>query len=168
MTPASSSGPAAARPDAAAAPVGLPPTGQRSVRLERVAAGRYAVTNPRGGTVTLGRGQDSDYTPVELLLAAIAGCTSVDVDEVTARRSEPESFVVDCAAVKVSDELGNHLSGVDVTFRITFPDDESGAAAAGLVERVVRLSHEKLCTVSRSLMLPTPVRSHVGDTTIGS
>ena len=51
----------------------LPSLGLRSVRLERVAAGRYAVTNPRGGTVMLGRGQDSDYTPVELLLAAIAG-----------------------------------------------------------------------------------------------
>ncbi len=166
MTPIDSGAPDAARP-AAEAPGGLPPTGQRSVRLERVAAGRYTVINPRGGTVTLGRGQDSDYTPVELLLAALAGCTSVDVDEVTTRRSEPESFVVDCAAVKVSDELGNHLSGVDVTFRISFPDDESGAAAAGLVQRVVRLSHEKLCTVSRSLMLSTPVRSHVGDTTIG-
>lgn len=143
------------------------PSGLRSVRLERLAPGRYAVTNPRGGTVVLGRGEDADYTPVELLLAAVAGCTSVDVDEVTSRRSEPASFVVDCAGSKVSDGLGNHLGGVDITFRIAFPDDESGAAAAGLVERVVRLSHEKLCTVSRSLMLPTPVRSHVGDTTIG-
>ena len=110
-----------------------PSLGLRSVRLERVAAGRYAVTNPRGGTVMLGRGQDSDYTPVELLLAAIAGCTSVDVDEVTTRRSEPESFVVDCSGVKVSDNLGNLLSEVEVTFRISFPDTESGAAAAALV-----------------------------------
>ncbi|HRW19003.1 MAG TPA: OsmC family protein [Dermatophilaceae bacterium] len=143
------------------------PSGHRSVTLTRLAAGRYAVTNPRGGTVTLGRGEDADYTPVELLLAAIAGCTSVDVDEVTTRRSEPKSFVVDCEGVKVSDDLGNHLAGVDITFRLVFPDDEAGQQAAGLVERVVRLSHEKLCTVSRSIMLPTPVRSHVGDLTIG-
>ena len=140
-----------------------PSLGLRSVRLERVAAGRYAVTNPRGGTVTLGRGQDSDYTPVELLLAAIAGCTSVDVDEVTTRRSEPESFVVDCSGVKVSDNLGNHLSEVEVTFRISFPDTESGAAAAALVPRLVSLSPEKLCTVSRTVMLPTPVRTVIAD-----
>jgi len=31
---------------------------------------------------------------------------------------------------------------------------------------VVRLSHEKLCTVSRTVMLPTPVCSVVGDTVI--
>ncbi len=140
-----------------------PSLGLRSVRLERVGAGRYAVTNPRGGTVTLGRGQDADYTPVELLLAAIAGCTSVDVDEVTTRRSEPESFVVECSGTKVSDDLGNHLSEVELTFRIAFPDNEPGAAAAALVPRLVSLSHEKLCTVSRTVMLPTPVRTVIAD-----
>ncbi len=139
------------------------PLGRRAVRLERVAAGRYAVTNPRGGVVTLGRGADADYTPVELLLAAIAGCTAVDVDEVTSRRAEPESFLVDCEGIKVSDELGNHLSGVEVTFRLVFPDDEGGRAATALVPRLVRLSHEKLCTVSRTVMLPTPVRSVIAD-----
>ncbi len=143
-----------------------PASGHRVVRLERTAAGRYAVTNVRGGTVTLGRGTDADFTPVELLLAAMAGCTAVDVDEVTSRRSEPESFVVDCAGVKVDDEQGAHLGSVDITFRLVFPDDPAGRQAAGLVERVVRLSHEKLCTVSRTVMLPTPVRSHVGDVTI--
>ncbi len=140
-----------------------PSPGLRSVRLERTSAGRYAVTNSRGGTVVLGRGQDADFTPVELLLAAIAGCTSVDVDEVTTRRSEPESFVVDCSGVKVSDDLGNHLSEVEITFRIAFPDDEPGRTAAALVPRVVALSHEKLCTVSRTVMLPTSVRSVIAD-----
>lgn len=142
------------------------PSGRRSVRLERTAPGRYAVHNVRGGTVTLGRGDDTAYTPVELLLAAIAGCTSVDVDEVTTRRTEPESFVVDVVADKTSDALGNHLAGVEITFRLAFPDTDAGQAAAAMVERVVRLSHEKLCTVSRTVMLPTPVRSVVGDTVI--
>lgn len=149
-----------------ALPTEAPPAGLRSVRLERTSPGRYAVTNVRGGTLTLGRGDDDAFTPVEALLAAIAGCTSVDVDEVTTRRSEPESFVVDCQGVKVSDDQGSHLSGVDITFRLDFPDTESGRAAAAMVERVVRLSHEELCTVSRTVMLPTPVRSIVGDTVI--
>jgi uncharacterized OsmC-like protein len=142
-------------------------SGHRSVRLQRLSAGRYAVSNPRGGTVVLGRGADADYTPVELLLAAMAGCTAVDVDEVTTRRSEPERFVVDCSATKVSDEQGNHLADVEITFRISFPDNESGAGAAALVPRLVRLSHAKLCTVSRTVMVPTPVRSIIGDEVIG-
>ncbi|MEI2731084.1 MAG: OsmC family protein [Dermatophilaceae bacterium] len=140
--------------------------GHRQVSLERLAQGRYAVTNVRGGTVVLGRGADSDYTPVELLLAAIAGCTAVDVDEVISRRGEPDSFVVDCSATKVSDELGNHLADVTVTFRIAFADGPEGEAASQVVPRVVRLSHEKLCTVSRTVMLATPVRSVVGDTVV--
>ena len=144
----------------------LPPTGHRQVTLERLAPGRYAVTNPRGGTVRIGRGADSDYTSVELLLAAIAGCSAVDVDEVTSRRSEPLRFVVETSATKVSDELGNHLTDVVLRFSIGFPDDEAGAQAASLVERVVRLSHDKLCTVSRTVMLPTPVTAIVGDTEI--
>ena len=59
--------------------------------------------------------------------------------------------------------LGNHLSEVEVPFRISFPDTESGAAAAALVPRLVSLSHEKLCTVSRTVMLPTPVRTVIAD-----
>lgn len=124
------------------------------------------MTNVRGGTIVLGRGADADYTPVELLLAAIAGCTAVDVDEVTSRRGEPDTFLVDCSATKVSDESGNHLADVTVTFRIEFPDGPEGSTAQRLVPRVVRLSHEKLCTVSRTVMLPTPVRSLVGDTVV--
>lgn len=144
----------------------LPPTGHRQVTLERLAPGRYAVTNPRGGTLRIGRGADSDYTSVELLLAALAGCTAVDVDEVTSRRSEPQRFVVEASATKVSDDLGNHLADVVVRFSLEFPDGEAGAQAAALVERVVRLSHDKLCTVSRTVLLPTPVRAVVGDAAI--
>lgn len=144
----------------------LPPTGHRQVSLQRLAPGRYAVTNPRGGTIRIGRGSDSDYTSVELLLAGLAGCTAVDVDEVTSRRSEPLRFVVQASATKVADDLGNHLDDVVVRFSLDFPADDAGQQAAALVERVVRLSHDKLCTVSRTVMLPTPVTAVVGDTAI--
>ncbi|MFI5065946.1 MAG: OsmC family protein, partial [Streptosporangiales bacterium] len=53
---------------------------QRAVTIERTAPGRYTAVNDRGGRVTLGRGDDTEFTPTELLLAAIGGCTSVDVD----------------------------------------------------------------------------------------
>jgi uncharacterized OsmC-like protein len=144
------------------------PTGHREVSLERLAPGRYAVTNPRGGTIRIGRGADADYTSVELLLAGLAGCTAVDVDEVTSRRSEPLRFVVQTSATKVSDDLGNHLDDVVVRFSVDFPADEAGQQAASLVERVVRLSHDKLCTVSRTVMLPTPVTAVVGDTPVAT
>src|SRR5262249_47406194 len=66
----------------------------RQVTLVRVGLGRYEVRNVRGGSITIGSGGDEDFTPVELLLAALGGCTAIDVDLITARRAEPESFQV--------------------------------------------------------------------------
>jgi len=85
-------------------PADLPPEkpSHRSISLGRREKGHYTVTNVRGGTIPVSSGANADFTPVELLLAGIAGCTSVDVDFLTARRAEPESFVVEVEAEKVS------------------------------------------------------------------
>ena len=60
---------------------------RRSVTVERASQGRFAVTNSRGGRIAFGTGGDTDFTPTELLLAAIAGCTAIDVDIITSRRA---------------------------------------------------------------------------------
>ena len=57
----------------------------RSVRIERTSVGKYVVHNVRGGSISLGTGQDASFTAVELLLAAIGGCTAADVDLITSR-----------------------------------------------------------------------------------
>ena len=44
----------------------------RQVGLERLGRGRYRVTNARGGEMVIGDGSSDDFTPVELLLAAVA------------------------------------------------------------------------------------------------
>ena len=38
---------------------------------------------------------------------------------------------------------------------------------AANTDRLVTLSHEKLCTVSRTVMLPTPVRTVIADAAVG-
>ena len=69
--------------------------GHRSISMERVEKGVFEVTNVRGGTMRIGGGDSADFTPVELLLTAIAGCSAVDVDFITVKRAEPEAFTVD-------------------------------------------------------------------------
>jgi len=69
-------------------------TTERSVTVERTQPGRFVVTNDRGGRITIGTGADADFTPTELLLAAIGGCTAIDVDILTSRRAEPDAFAV--------------------------------------------------------------------------
>ncbi len=75
-----------------------------AVRVERTGSGRYAAINARGGRIEFGTGDADEFAPVELLLAAIGGCTSIDVDVVTARRAEPEEFAVTVSAESVRDE----------------------------------------------------------------
>jgi putative redox protein len=46
-----------------------------TVTVERAAAGVFTVTNSRGGQITFGKASGADFTPSELLLAAIGGRT---------------------------------------------------------------------------------------------
>jgi putative redox protein len=133
----------------------------RNVAVERVASGRFAAVNSRGGRITFGTGGDADFTPTELLLAAIGGCTSIDVDTLTSRRAEPESFEVLVDAIKVRDEAGNRLTDIEVTFRITFPAGEQGDEARAILPDVVQKSHDKLCTVGRTVELGTPIGTRI-------
>jgi putative redox protein len=133
----------------------------RQVALERIANSRYTVTNKRGGQLTIGTGDGTDFTPVELLLAAIGGCTAVDVDILTSRRAEPDSFAVEVGAEKVREAGGNRLTDITVTFRVRFPGGEGGDKARALLPDVVQMSHDRLCTVSRTVELGTPVTPRI-------
>ena len=104
---------------------------------------------------------EDDFTAVELLLSAIAACSSIDVDYVTGRRAQPEAFDVDVDAEKVADEQGNHLDDIVMTFRVAFPDGDGGDAARRLLPDIVRKSHERLCTVSRTIMLGTEITTRI-------
>lgn len=133
---------------------------ERRVTLTRDSEGRYTVRNDRGGSITTSSGTD-ELSPVELLLAGIAGCTAVDVDTVTTRRAEPESFEIEVSADKVKDEQGNHLKDIEITFRVRFPDDEGGDKARAILPSLVRRSHEEFCTVSRTVMLGADVTATI-------
>jgi putative redox protein len=133
----------------------------RGVRLERIENSRYIATNDRGGQISIGKGEGTDFTPVDLLLAGIGGCTAIDVDILTSRRAEPEAFEVLVDAEKVRDAAGNHLTDIVVTFRIRFPEGEAGDKARALLPDAVGKSHERLCTVSRTVELGTPIACRI-------
>jgi len=131
------------------------------VRLERIENSRYTAINERGGKITVGTGAGTDFTPVELLLVSIGGCTGVDVDLLTSRRAEPDSFEIVVEADKVRDTAGNHLAGLQVTFRLRFPAGEQGDKAREILPDAVRKSHDRLCTVSRTVELGTPIATRI-------
>ena len=137
-------------------------TTKRSISVERVAAGRFAAVNQRGGKVLFGTGGSEEFTPVELLLAALGGCTAIDVDILTSRRAEPESFEIEVDADKVRDQGGNHLANVEITYRISFPSGADGDNARAILGDAVRQSHDRLCTVGRTVEMPTMITTHIG------
>jgi uncharacterized OsmC-like protein len=142
---------------------------KRSVDLTRISRGLYEATNPRGGRLVFGSGQGDDhFTPIELLLAAIAGCSAADVDFITSKRAEPTIFDARLSGDKVRDEFGNHLTNLALTFDIAFPDGEAGDKAREVLPRSVAQSHDRLCTVSRTVELGTPIAVHIAGSSTGS
>jgi putative redox protein len=133
----------------------------RSVRLERTENSRYVITNDRGGQISIGSGTGNDFTPVDLLLAAIGGCTAIDVDILTSRRAEPDAFELVVEGEKVRDGAGNHLTDLVVNFRVRFPEGEQGDKARALLPDAIKKSHDRLCTVSRTVELGTPVATRI-------
>ena len=134
---------------------------RRHVHLDRIDEGVYLARNDRGGELRFGSSAGDAFTPVELLLAAIAGCTAVDIDVVTGRRSPSEEFSADVDAEYVRDQTGNSLRDITLTFTVRFPEGEAGDAARAVLPKVLKTSHDRTCTVSRTLEAGTPVQVHL-------
>jgi putative redox protein len=132
----------------------------RSVTIERTALGQHVVRNARGATLRIGAGGTGDdtFTPVELLLAAIGGCTGLDVDYIVSKRAEPAAFTVTVTGDKIRDETGgNRMVNLHVTFDVRFPEGPDGDKARDALPRAAKMSHDRLCTVSRTVQSGSPI-----------
>jgi len=136
---------------------------ERSVELTRTGSSRYRATNVRGMTLEIGDGSDADFTPVELLLVALAACTAITVDPLVSRRAEPETFDVHTRADKIRDELGNHLVDIAMRFDVAFPEGEAGERARALLPDALQKAEDRLCTVSRTLALGAHAEVEIND-----
>ena len=126
-----------------------------SIEISRLRKARFLARNERGGELEFGEGDDEAFSPVELLL------TAIDVDYLTTKRVEPDRFVVSTEADKTRDEHGNRLEDIVVQFDVEFPKSEDGTAARDRLPGAVQRSHDRLCTVSRTVELGTPVATRI-------
>lgn len=126
----------------------------RSVEIARIGPARFKATNARGGETFFGTGgEDPDFTPVELLLAAIAGCSALDVEALTHKRTSSTTFEVHAEGRKVRDEHGNHLTGLRLSFDVAFPEGPEGDPARARLQSAIEMSRDRLCSVSRTVQL---------------
>jgi putative redox protein len=134
----------------------------RSVDITRTGLGVYEAVNRHGVKLVYSHDGEKTFTPVELLLTAIAGCSGIDVDFITSKRAEPASFALRITGQKVRDEAGrNHVADISLTFDVRFPEGEQGDAARGVLARSVVQSHDRLCSVSRTVEMGTPVKVQI-------
>ena len=131
----------------------------RQVWLERTELGGYVIRNERGGELGVGTNEGSRFTPVELLLGAIAACGAIDLDLITSKRAAPTAFTAVAEGHKIRDELGNRLVDLQVTYDVRFPDGSDGDAARSVVPRTLDQIESRLCTVSRTIAVGTPVKT---------
>ena len=136
----------------------------RRVDVERVGPSRFELVNSRGTRISIGTSDGDDFTPVELLLGAIGGCSAIDVDILTTRRSEPTSFTATVTGRKIRNDDGNQLDDIELTFRVAFPPGDAGDAARDVLPKAVQRSHDQLCTVSRTVELGAEVAVVVEET----
>src|SRR4051794_31596523 len=137
-----------------------PPVAQntrRRIDLTKIGEGRYKATNARGGVLPVGSGGDPDFTPVELLLAALAGCSAIDVDLITGKRAAATTLDVVAEGDKVRDDGGNHLVNLRISFEVRFPEGGAGDRAREALPRSIAQSRDRLCTVGRTVQLGASV-----------
>ena len=135
----------------------------RSVELARDGDLHYVATNRRGGTLAIGSGEDDDFTPVELLLAALAACGAIDLESVTGKRAPFSAFAARAEGHKIRDEQGSRMVDLAVTFDVDFPEGDAGDRARAVLERTVGQVQDRLCTVGRTVSVGDPVRYRTGE-----
>jgi len=91
-------------------------------------------------------GHNSGFRPMELLLAAVGGCSSIDVILILKKqKQEIESFEVNVEAGKEKIEEYSLFRDIMLHFKIKGKVDKDKA------ERAIKLSLEKYCSVSKTL-----------------
>jgi putative redox protein len=126
------------------------------VTVERTDDG-FVARNARGTEIPFGTGDQ--FSPVELLLAALGGCNIVTVEPLTAKRGHR---LVRLAATVTAEKIKpNQLGTVTVTYHVELPPDD--AAAARIFHDVAERVHVRACTVSTALTTQTPVELRFPD-----
>ena len=111
--------------------------------------------NLTGGTVQMGKIDDrSGISPMELLLAGLAGCTGMDIASILSKQRQP---FVDLK-VKVRGKRASDYPMVFTELEVTYLLWGEGLDLKA-VERAIQLSEEKFCSVGLMLGKAAPIRS---------
>jgi putative redox protein len=100
-----------------------------------------------GHSVTMDAGADhaGGPSPMEAVLVALCGCTSVDVVSILRKKREPLTGLTVSATAEQASEAPRVFTRITLTYRI------EGAVSRKAAEDAVSLSKDKYCSVSKML-----------------
>ncbi len=121
---------------------------QVSVKLERTEKMKFTVELPDGRRIELNSAEEmgQSFTPMELFLVALAGCTAMDVQWIMDRqRQKVDRLEIKARGIR-SDEDPRYYETIHLEYTVAGPSIRKDA-----VERAIRLSQEKYCSVRAML-----------------
>lgn len=106
---------------------------------------RYSGGPPGGPTLLLDGDKGAAPSPVDAILVALGSCSAIDVVDILAKRRTPASSLVVRLDFSRAAEPPRRLTAVHLTFTVGTESDRQH------VERAVKLSIDKYCSVASSL-----------------
>jgi len=117
----------------------------KSARARQEAGTRFVITTGSGHTVAIDDADgDSGARPAELLLAAQAGCTALDVTSILAKKRQAfGSYEVSVTGDQREDRHPHVYERIDIVHEFAGPNLDVAA-----VRRAIELSATRYCTAS--------------------
>jgi len=129
------------------------------VKVKWIDGMRFVATDSMGHSIVMDAskqvgGEGSGFSPLQLLLAALGGCTGIDIVEIMRKQRQQVDeleIVVSGERVKEPPRVYNNIS---VEYRIKGKDVKEKA-----VKRAIQLSEDKYCSVGAMLKAKAKVTS---------
>ncbi|MGB1362319.1 MAG: OsmC family protein [Flavobacteriaceae bacterium] len=118
----------------------------------------FEVTNDNGHKVLLDNkskkeGKVEGISPMELLLAGLAGCSSIDIIAILNKQKiNPTDLKMDVEGDRIPDVVPSLFYKIKVNVRL------EGDIPPGKAKRAVSLSFDKYCSVAKTLECSTPIK----------
>lgn len=117
----------------------------KTARATHVAGSRFAITTGSGHTLAIDDAEgDSAPRPAELLLAAQAGCTALDVASILAKKRQSfASYAVSVTGEQREDRHPHVYQRIEIVHELEGP-----ALDVAAVQRAIELSATRYCAAS--------------------
>lgn len=130
----------------------------KNLTVFQLSGHRFLGVNEQGDKVMIdGDSPSTGMRPMELLLAALAGCTGYDIVDIMAKKRQPmSSYRIEARGERPDEGALKPYTRIVLTHIGSGPEVTEQA-----LQRAAELSHEKYCSVSATLNCPVEIEVQI-------